>query len=111
MLVMLLSRWQIMASHLPDGAYDIVAEFSINGSSSVQVTTLTQIVIDTVGPTVTAATYNRRTGQVTLTFSDPMGLRPGGPRQFRVLRGAQRVSPCLGCRLPFLPCPVLGTMR
>jgi hypothetical protein len=27
-----------------------------------------------VGPRVTSATYNKKTGRVTLTFSDPMGL-------------------------------------
>jgi hypothetical protein len=69
-------HWQITASHLPDGDYDIIAEFSINGSSSVQVTPVAQIVIDTVGPRVTSATYNKKSGLVTVTFSDPMGLDP-----------------------------------
>jgi hypothetical protein len=44
------------------------------GSDAVQVTPLTQIVIDTMGPRVTSVTYNKKTGLVTVTFSDPMGI-------------------------------------
>jgi hypothetical protein len=66
--------WQITASHLSDGTYTISAGFTPAGGGATQVTPLTQIVIDTVGPRITAASYNRKTGQVTLSFSDPMGL-------------------------------------
>jgi hypothetical protein len=67
-------HWQIKASHLPDGSYTVSAEFSMPGSDSVQVTPLTQIVIDTMGPRVTSVTYNKKKGLVTVTFSDPMGI-------------------------------------
>jgi hypothetical protein len=67
-------QWQITASRLSDGTYTISAGFTPAGGGATQVTPLTQIVIDTVGPRITAASYNRKTGQVTLTFSGPMSL-------------------------------------
>jgi hypothetical protein len=67
-------QWQITAAHLSDGTYAISASFAAGSNGAAQVVPLGQVVIDTVGPRVTAATYNKKTGQVTLSFSDPMGL-------------------------------------
>ena len=39
-------------------------------------TPLTQIVIETVAPQITAASYNHKTGMVTITFNDPAGINP-----------------------------------
>jgi hypothetical protein len=64
-------NWQITAEHLVDGPYAISARYSGGASGSVQVTPLSQVVIDSSGPRVTAATYASRTRQVTVTFSDP----------------------------------------
>src|SRR5207248_395151 len=53
-------HWQITANHLGDGPYAINARFFKGAVGSDLATPLTQIVIDTVAPRITAATYNRK---------------------------------------------------
>jgi hypothetical protein len=64
-------KWQITADHLNDGSYAISARFSGGDSGFGQVTPLTQIVVVSVAPRITAVLYNRKTGMVTVTFNDP----------------------------------------
>jgi hypothetical protein len=65
-------HWRIMASRLGDGTYAITVRLS----GSDQMTRLTQVIVDTVAPRITAGTYNRKTGRVTVSFDDPTGLDP-----------------------------------
>jgi hypothetical protein len=67
-------HWQITANRPADGDYAISVRYSGGASGFGQVTPLTTIVVDTVAPRITAATYNRKSGQVTVTFEDPLGL-------------------------------------
>jgi sugar lactone lactonase YvrE len=67
-------HWQIAAAHQSDGTYNIFAAFTAPGSTAAQVTPLTEIVIDSVAPRITAVTYNKKKGVVTITFDDPTGL-------------------------------------
>jgi hypothetical protein len=69
-------HWQITANHLDDGAYAISASFSGGASGSGQVTPLTQVVIETVAPRITGASYSKKTGKVTITFDDAAGIDP-----------------------------------
>jgi hypothetical protein len=70
------SHWQIMANHLADATYAISARFSGGASGFGQVTPLTQISIETVAPRITAISYSRNTGKVTITFDAPAGFNP-----------------------------------
>jgi hypothetical protein len=69
-------HWQIMANRPADGTYAISVRYSGGASGFGQVTPLTTIVVDTVAPRITTATYNRKSGQVIVTFEDPIGLDP-----------------------------------
>ena len=91
-------NWQITANHLADGTYAISARFSGGASGFGQVTPLTQIVIETVAPRITAASYNHKTGQVTIIFNDPAGIDPASlanPAFFVARTGKGAKSPAL----------------
>ena len=63
-------NWAITSSTLPDGVYDITAASYYANGISTGVVNGGPITIDTVGPTVVAATLNLRTGQVSVTYTD-----------------------------------------
>jgi hypothetical protein len=67
-------HWQITAKRPADGDYAISVRYSGGASGFGQVTPLTTIVVDTVAPRIMGATYNRKSGQVIVTFEDPLGL-------------------------------------
>jgi hypothetical protein len=67
-------HWQVSASRPDDGSYAISARYSGGESGFGQVSPLTSIVVDTLAPRITAATYNKKSGQVTVTFADSTGL-------------------------------------
>jgi hypothetical protein len=67
-------NWQVTANLPADGSYAISVRYSGGSSGFGQATPLTTIVVDTVAPRITTATYNRKSGQVIVTFEDPLGL-------------------------------------
>jgi hypothetical protein len=75
--------WTITSSHLADGSYAITAtavdQFGIT-TTPAPVTIVPNLVIDTVGPRVTFAAFDRLTATVTYTFQDFLqdGVTPGG---------------------------------
>jgi hypothetical protein len=69
-------NWQITAAHLGDSTYAISARFTEGDSGFVQVTPLTQIVIETVAPRITNVAYSSKSGKVTITFDAPAGFNP-----------------------------------
>jgi hypothetical protein len=74
--------WSITSNHLPDGGYTITAmavdQFGV--TMAPLVTIVPNLVIDTVGPRITFAAFDRLTGTETFTFQDVYqdGTTPGG---------------------------------
>jgi hypothetical protein len=68
-------NWKITATHLDDNTYAISTRFTAGDSGSVQVTPLTQVVIETVAPRITNVAY--KSGKVTIAFNAPAGFNPG----------------------------------
>jgi hypothetical protein len=80
--------WSITTTRLADGSYTITAtacdQFGVTSTAApVQIlpnATQGKLVIDTVGPRITAATYSRLTNTATFTFQDVLqdGVTAGG---------------------------------
>jgi hypothetical protein len=63
-------QWSITAgTPLADGTY-VFSMNVVSSDGSVLPSTLGTVVIDTTAPDVTAVTYNKKTGQVSITFQD-----------------------------------------
>jgi hypothetical protein len=91
-------NWQITAAHLGDNTYAISTRFTEGDSGSVQVTPLTQVVIETVAPRIMAVSYNHNTGKMTITFDDSSGIDPkslANPAFFVARNGKTARSPLL----------------
>jgi hypothetical protein len=75
--------WSITSNHLADGTYAITAtavdQFG-RTTTAAPVTIVPSLVIDTVGPRITFAAFDRLTATVTYTFQDVLqnGVTPGG---------------------------------
>src|SRR5262249_14306085 len=69
--------WQITANRPADGRYAISVRDSGGSRRVGQVTSLTTVVVDTLAPRITLASYNKKSGQVTVSFADPVGLDLG----------------------------------
>jgi hypothetical protein len=69
-------KWSVAANLPADGSYAISVRYSGGSSGSGQQSPLTTIAVDTVAPRITNATYKPKSGLVTVTFADPIGLDP-----------------------------------
>ena len=76
--------WRITTSSLTDGTHTLVATAIDRNGVTTATTTLTPVVIDTVGPKVTDLLFDRLTGRVVLNFQDDRS----GLDQFRLRDGS-----------------------